>query len=421
MKWSQTPIQTFKEDPISASIKSHILLLRGGFIHQLASGIFTYSPFMVRSLKKLEQIIRKEMDAQGFCEIYMPMVQPKEIWSKTGRWESFSEILQKMKNRSGQEFCLGPTHEEAVTEYLKNHIKSYRDLPRQVYQIQTKYRDEFRPRFGLLRAREFLMKDGYSFDWNKESALKSYQKMEKTYNRIFSQLGVKFCSVQADSGAIGGDYSKEFHILAEQGEDTLLISEDGSQAVNKELKTEEKEIEGKFKEYKGIEVGHIFYLGVQYSKMMSAVFLNAEGKKQFIEMGCYGIGLSRTIQAVVEQSHDEHGMVWPFSISPFLVHINTLNISSSSKSFQKVQKIYNSLWAEGVDCFLDDRSAGAGIKFKDADLLGFPVRIDIGERDLQKNQVTVVLRQSGGRKKWSVDQAVSYVLKLVSSQPPGMP
>ena len=188
MKWSQTPIRTLRETPLSATIESHILLIRGGFVHQLASGLFTYSPLMLRSLKKLESIIRKEMNAKGYCEIFMPMVQPKEIWQQTQRWESFSEILQKIKNRTGQEFCLGPTHEEVVSQYMKSSIKSYRDLPCSVYQIQTKYRDEYRPRFGLLRAREFLMKDGYSFDLDQKEALKSYHKMEEAYQNIFFKI-----------------------------------------------------------------------------------------------------------------------------------------------------------------------------------------------------------------------------------------
>ena len=411
MKWSQTPIRTLKENPVSAVIKSHILLLRGGFMDQLAAGLFTYSPFMVRSLHKFEKIIRDEMNAQGFCEIYMSMVQPKELWMQTGRWDSFSDILQKIKNRSEQEFCLGPTHEEVVTEYLKKQIKSYRDLPKKVYQIQTKYRDEFRPRFGLLRAREFLMKDGYSFDLNKKSALEVYQKMEQAYQNIFSQLGVEFCAVQADSGSIGGDYSKEFHILAEQGEDTLMISEDGSQAFNKEF--QKKGSSENFKEYKGIEVGHIFYLGSKYSQAMSASYLDSEGKKKFIEMGCYGIGLSRTIQAIVEQSHDDKGMIWPLSVSPFSVHIIALKNDSSKEVFQQAQKIYESLWSQGVDCFLDDRPVGAGVKFKDADLLGFPLRLVVGERDLKQNQVEAVFRKSGKQHKWSLDQAVSHTLKSV--------
>jgi len=407
MRWSQTPIRTLRETPLSATIKSHILLVRGGFVHQLASGLFTYSPFMVRALKKFKQIVRTEMQAHGFCEIFMPMVQPKEIWEQTKRWDSFSEILQKIKNRSGQEFCLGPTHEEVVTQYIKNAVQSYRDLPFLVYQVQTKYRDEYRPRFGLLRAREFLMKDAYSFDLNREDALKSYQKMEEAYQNIFSSLGVDFRSVQASSGEIGGDFSKEFHILADEGEDTLLISKD--KAINKDLGT----LQGDFEEYKGIEVGHIFYLGTKYSKAMNATYLDSNGKPQLIEMGCYGIGISRTIQAIVEQSHDDHGIIWPLSVAPFLVHLLGLNLHSSQKVKSQSEKLYAEFCQKNKDCFFDDRNEGAGVKFKDADLLGFPFRITVGEKDLAQNQVEISIRKTGEKIKVKISECFEKVNHLI--------
>lgn len=413
MRWTKTSIRTLRENPASTSIKSHTLMVRADFIQPVASGLFIYGPFMVRSLHKLEKIIRDELEKQGCVEIYMPMVQPRELWEETGRWKDFSEILQKMKNRSGQEFCLGPTHEEVVTDYVRQHVKSYRDLPFNIYQMQTKYRDEFRPRFGLLRAREFSMKDAYSFDLDKESALKSYKKMEKSYHNIFSQLGVRYCSVQADSGAIGGDYSQEFHILADEGEDTLLISKDGKYAVNKDLAKEEDLKKYEIKECRGIEIGHIFYLGKKYSESMKAGYLDPQGKTQWMEMGCYGIGLSRAVQAVAEQSHDETGIVWPQSISPFTVHICALNIQASDKVRRRTETLYNSLWSQGVDCFLDDRDEAPGVKFKDADLLGFPVRVTIGERDLEKSQMEVVFRKSGEKQKWNIDEVEKRVLEYI--------
>jgi len=412
MRWTKTSVRTLRENPASTSIKSHALMVRADFIQPVASGLFTYGPFMVRSLHKLEKIIRSELEKQGCVEIYMPMVQPRELWEETGRWRDFSEILQKMKNRSGQEFCLGPTHEEVVTDYVRKHVKSYRDLPFNIYQIQIKYRDEFRPRFGLLRAREFSMKDAYSFDLDKESALKSYKKMEKSYHNIFSQLGVRYCSVQADSGAIGGDYSQEFHILADEGEDTLLISTDGQYAVNKDLAKEEDLKKYDIKECRGIEIGHIFYLGKKYSESMKAGYLDPQGKTQWMEMGCYGIGLSRAVQAVAEQSHDETGIVWPQSISPFTVHICALNIQTS-KVYQQTETLYNSLWSQGVDCFLDDRDEAPGVKFKDADLLGFPVRVTVGERDLEKSQMEVVFRKSSEKQKWNIDEVEKKVLEYI--------
>ena len=340
----------------------------------------------------------------------MPMVQPKEIWEETQRWDSFSEILQKIKNRGGQEFCLGPTHEEVVTDYVRQHVKSYRDLPFNIYQIQTKYRDEFRPRFGLLRAREFSMKDAYSFDLDKKSALASYERMEKAYHNIFSRLGVKYSAVQADSGDIGGDFSKEFHILASAGEDTLLISKDGSYAVNKELAEEKDLKKHDIIECKGIEAGHIFYLGTKYSKMMNAVYLDAQSQKQFIEMGCYGIGLSRIIQGVVEQSHDDNGIIWPSSLSPFHVHICSLG-----QVEKETQKLYNSLTSSGVECFWDDRSEAPGVKFKDADLMGLPLRLTVGERDLKRNQVEIRHRSSGEKHTVTLTEIQNQVLQSLSS------
>ena len=413
MKWSQTAIQTLREAPVSVSISSHKWMMRSDMVQSLASGLFIYGPLMVRSLQKFESIIRKELNRQGFVEIFMPMVQPKELWDETGRWEVFSDILQKMKNRSDQEFCLGPTHEEVVTDYARHHVKSYRDLPFYVYQIQTKYRDEIRPRFGLLRAREFSMKDAYSFDLDKESALASYKKMEQVYHNIFSQLGVQYCAVQADSGAIGGDYSKEFHILAEEGEDTLLISKDGSFAVNKELATPEDLNRKNITQCQGIEVGHIFYLGQKYSKDMKAGYVDSKGKNQYIEMGCYGIGLSRTIQAVVEQSHDDNGIIWPQSISPFTVHLVSLCKNASPEVMKHAEDIYQFLWSKDIDCFLDDRMEAPGVKFKDADLLGFPFRVVIGEKDLKNKQMEISWRKSGKKEKVNIEDIKNYLLKEV--------
>lgn len=412
MKWSQTPIQTLREKPVASSIESHSLLLRGGYIHQLSAGLFTYAPFMVRAISKFEKIIRDELEKEGMVEIYMPMVQPKEIWEETDRWSSFSEILQTMKNRSGKEFCLGPTHEEVVTKYVKAQVKSYRDLPFGVYQIQTKYRDEYRPRFGLLRAREFGMKDAYSFDLDEKASLDSFQKMEKAYHRIFSKLKVKYHVVQADSGAIGGSHSKEFHIIADEGEDQLYISKDGKEAFNKEV-LEKKNITdlSNFDQHKGIEVAHIFHLGTKYSKIMKAEYLSDKGRPVPIEMGCYGIGTSRTIQAIVEQSHDSAGIIWPFSVSPFQVHICALGYTTSDKVREWSHKIYDSLWAQGIDVFLDDRKEPPGVKFKDADLLGLPLRITIGEKDLKENQIELVERKSGQKVKCSADQVESLIRK----------
>ena len=233
MKWSETGVKTLREVPADTALPSHALLVRGGFIKKLSSGLFTYGPFMVRAIQKFENIVREELNKKNCVEILMPMVQPKEIWEQSERWELYSDLLQKMKNRSGQEFCLGPTHEEVISDYVKNNIKSYRDLPFCLYQIQSKFRDEIRPRFGLMRAREFIMKDAYSFDLDEEKAKQSYEKMRSVYQAIFSRLGVPFRVVKADSGEIGGDQSEEFHILADHGEDELFLTD--SFAANKEV------------------------------------------------------------------------------------------------------------------------------------------------------------------------------------------
>ena len=409
MKWSETPFKTLRQDPASAVIKSHILLLKTAAAQPLASGLFIYGPFMVRALQKLEAIIRGELNKLHLVEIFMPMVQPKDIWEKTGRWQSLQEILQKIKNSSGQEFCLGPTHEEAVCVYAKTLIQSWRDLPFHIYQIQTKYRDELRPRFGLLRAREFSMKDAYSFDLDKKSALESFEKMEGAYHQIFSKLGVRYCTAQADSGLIGGDHSKEFHILADEGEDRLMVSEDGKEAFNLEISKTKKIDTTNFKEKKGIEAGHIFYLGSKYSKEMGLSYLDREGKKQWVQMGCYGIGLSRTIQALIEQSHDEEGMLWPEALAPFRVHLLPLKYSSSKKVKDEAQKLYTALWESGMDAFMDDREVQAGVQFKDADLLGLPLRLTIGERDLEKNQVTATNRKTKKEWKWDLSSALENI------------
>ncbi|MDE0519001.1 MAG: proline--tRNA ligase, partial [Bdellovibrionales bacterium] len=303
MKWSKTGVKTLKEVPADTALPSHALLVRGGFIKKLTSGIFTYGPFMVRAIHKFENIVREELNKKNCVEILMPMVQPTELWRQSERLHIYGDLLQKMKNRTGQEFCLGPTHEEVISNYIKNNINSYRDLPFCLYQIQNKFRDEIRPRFGLMRAREFIMKDAYSFDLNEEQAKESYKKMESVYQAIFSRLDIPFRAVKADSGEIGGDLSEEFHILAEHGEDELLFTD--SFAANKEIcpdvKPGDKGPDNQvLRSCRGIEVGHIFYLGDKYSKKMKLHYLDQQGNKQTVKMGCYGIGITRTIQAVVE-------------------------------------------------------------------------------------------------------------------------
>ena len=399
MKWSETGIKTLREQPADAVLPGHALLARAGYMKKLSAGIFTYGPLLLRSIKKFENIVREELNKTCATEILMPMVQPKTIWTQSGRWDLYADLLQKMTSRTGQHFCLGPTHEEVISDYVRNNINSYRDLPLCLYQIQTKFRDEIRPRFGLMRAKEFIMKDAYSFDQEETSALKRYQKMKEAYQQIFSRLKVKFHIVEADSGAIGGSQSEEFLILAEHGETELLVTSSLAITTEKhpDVKAGDKAPDGEnWQSLKGIEVGHIFYLGDKYSKSMDISYLDEKGQKQNVQMGCYGIGITRTLQAVVEQNHDKDGMIWPQAVAPFTVHLCLLDPKDSDTT-EKAEHLYQSLSEQNIDVFLDDRLEKPGVKFKDADLLGLPYRINIGARDLEKKNIELIDRKNGKR------------------------
>lgn len=554
MKWSKGYLFTLKEAPADAEIPSHILMVRGGYLRKLAPGIFDYGHLLLRSIRKFETIVREELNKRGLVEILMPMVQPRELWEESGRWKEMGDGLQKMKNRNGHDFCLGATHEEVVTDYVRKDVKSYRDLPFNLYQIQTKFRDEIRPRFGLMRGREFIMKDAYSFDTDQAGAQRSYATMHEAYTAIFSRVGAKFRVVQADSGNIGGNQSQEFHILAESGEDQLLVSEETSFAANIEVcpaiepnpffsKDEMKPIEefatpglrsiddlakatkisaprlvktmfyaasdeptknlnpvavllrgsdevnpvklknhfglsnpplllndeevrkvtggaspgscgpvglkipifmdkaiegfrnyivgankddfhlrgvnhgrdykvtavgdfrmaregdsspdgkGKLKAFRGIEVGHIFYLGTKYSKKLEANYLDTDSVLKPIEMGCYGIGITRTVQAAIEQNHDKDGIIWPLSIAPYAVHITLLD-PDNAEARALADKLYSDLYANGIDALMDDRNERPGVKFKDADLLGMPLRVNIGARGLAAGELELIDRKT---------------------------
>lgn len=567
MKWSKLHITTLKEAPSDAEIISHKLLIRGGFMKKLAPGIFTYGTLGLRAIRKFENIIRDELNNRGAQEILMPMVHPKEIWDETGRWNEMGDGLLKFQNRNKQWFCLGATHEEAVTDYVRNDVKSYRDLPKNIYQIQTKYRDEIRPRFGLMRGREFIMKDAYSFDADQEGALRAYDLMYNGYKAIFDRLGLNYRIVQADAGNIGGSQTHEFQLLADAGEDALLVSDTTDFAANVEvcpaidkvpyvskettLKETEKfatpnqktiadlekftgvpahelvktlyfsanegfdpkdtalkpfavllrgsdevnpiklknmlgmtnpplmltdgevkevtgahpgscgpvglsipvyadqgvlalknfivganedgfhlknvnidrdfkitksgdlrmakegdkcpQSEGTLKAYRGIEVGHVFYLGTKYSQKMNANFLDAQGKSKPFEMGCYGIGVTRTVQAAIEQSYDQDGIIWPKSIAPFQVHLCVLDPKDAAL-MEAADNFYNKMNAQNIDVLMDDRDERPGVKFKDADLLGMPVRVVIGRKGLDNNQLEVVNRKTKEVVKVSLDE-----------------
>lgn len=576
MKWSQSHIYTLKEAPSDAEIPSHKLLIRAGLVKKLGPGLYTYGTLALRSIRKFENIIRDELNKRGGIEVLMPMVHPRELWEETNRWTEMGAGLLKFQNRNEHWFCLGATHEEAVVDYVRNDVKSYKDLPRNLYQIQTKYRDEIRPRFGLMRGREFSMKDAYSFDADQAGALTSYKNMYEAYQAIFNRLGVQYRIVQADAGNIGGSQTHEFQLLADAGEDALLVSDTTDFAANVEIcpaidaepivsneapkamekfatpgqktiadlskftgvpenqlvktlffssndKTNPKDkalkpvaillrgsdelnpiklknvlgltnapemltdeevkqvsgampgscgpvglqipiymdtgvqglknyivganedgfhtknvnhdrdykvtkvadlrmakagdkdplSNGKLKSYRGIEVGHVFYLGKKYSEKMKATFLDQQGKAQNFEMGCYGIGVTRTVQACIEQNHDQDGIVWPKAIAPFQVHICLLD-PKDEKAKSVVEQMTSQLEANGHDVFIDDRDERPGVKFKDADLLGMPVRIVVGKKGLDNNEIEVVNRRSKAIEKVSPDSVLQTVKKILA-------
>ena len=546
MRFSSCYIPTLKESPADAEVVSHKLLLRAGMVRRLTSGLYIYLPLGLRVINKISRTVREEMERAGFRELLMPMVQPADLWKETGRWEHYGKELLRFKDRNEREYCLGPTHEEVITDLVRGEVRSYRQLPVRLYQIQTKFRDEIRPRFGLMRGREFVMKDGYSFDATTQGAEESYKSMYDAYMRIFSRLGLRFRAVEADTGSIGGNFSHEFMVLADTGEDTIAFCHDceyaayveraevvwrgspaaghcpamekiatpgahsveeltallgvpasaivktmlfkvdgqtvavlvrGDREVNdiklkNLLKAQDVELAdaatvqavtcapvgfagpvaldvpvyadaelqggtdyvvganaadahlkhvdlardtavtawadlrvitsddqcprcgGRMELTRGIEVGHIFMLGLKYSEAMHAVFLDENGKEQTMIMGCYGIGVSRVAAAAIEQNHDENGIVFPPPVAPFECVL--LNLDPRSEEVNaKVEEIYALLQGMGVEVLLDDREERPGVKFKDADLLGIPMQLVVGGKGLGRGIVECKDRRTG--------------------------
>ena len=546
MRFSSCYIPTLKESPADAEVVSHKLLLRAGMVRRLTSGLYIYLPLGLRVINKISRIVREEMEKAGFRELLMPMVQPADLWKETGRWEHYGKELLRFKDRNEREYCLGPTHEEVITDLVRGEVRSYRQLPVRLYQVQTKFRDEIRPRFGLMRGREFVMKDAYSFDATAEAAEKSYKIMYDAYMRSFSRLGLRFRAVEADTGSIGGSFSHEFMVLADTGEDTIAFCHDCEYAANVEraevawrgspaaadcpamekiatpgahsvedltallgvpasaivktmlfkvdgqtvavlvrgdrevndiklknlLKAQDVELAdaatvqavtaapvgfagpvglgvpvyadaelqgatdyvvganaadahikhvdlvrdvavtawadmrtitaqdqcprcaGRMELTKGIEVGHIFMLGLKYSEAMHAVFLDENGKEQTMIMGCYGIGVSRVAAAAIEQNHDENGIVFPPPVAPFECVL--LNLDPRSEEVNaKVEEIYALLQGMGIEVLLDDREERPGVKFKDADLLGIPMQLVVGGKGLGRGIVECKDRRTG--------------------------
>ena len=405
MLWSNYFIPTLKDTAAEDSqVISNSLMLKSGMIRKTASGIYTWLPLGLRVLNKVENIVREEMNNAGAHEVLMPMVQPKDLWDESKRWNKFGPELLRFKDRHDRDFCLGPTHEEVITDLIKNNVKSYKELPLNIYQIQTKFRDEIRPRYGVMRSREFLMKDSYSFHLSEENLEETYQKMRKAYSNIFERIGLNFKIVKADSGAIGGDKSEEFHVLAENGEDTLAVSDSSDYAVNAELLLENNQDSkslvgqkspdgnGLLEITKGIEVGHIFQLGKLYSENMNVTVLDDSGSAKNMHMGCYGIGISRIVASAIEQNFDEKGIIWPKSISPFNLSIITVGADKDKNIEASSRKLYKDLSQKGFEVILDDRHDGFGKKIKDSELIGVPLSIVIGKNFSDNNEVEIIFR-----------------------------
>lgn len=566
MRFSKSFIKTLKETPKEAETASHKLLLRASMIKKLTSGVYTYLPLGYKALKKVENIVREEMDRAGAQEILMPVLQPAELWKESGRWEVMGPLMMKLQDRNKRDFVLGPTHEEVITDLIRNEISSYKSLPLNLYQIQTKFRDEIRPRFGLMRGREFVMKDAYSFHTSQESLDEEFLNMRDAYSRIFSRCGLKFRPVEADSGAIGGSGSQEFHVLAESGEDEIIYCDSCEYAANvetatskvepapvEELKAAElidtpnvskiddivnylnipysktvkammyrdmgtdqvymilmrgdyevnetklrnvinavdvtlltdeelvkhglikgfigpygielKDIKiiadeevtkinnhtaggnrldthyinvnygrdytadivadvktvkpgetcprcgGKLHSARGIEVGHIFKLGTKYSQALNATYLDDKGESKVMIMGCYGIGVSRTLASAIEQNNDEFGIIWPSALAPYVVDVIPANIKNEDQ-VKVAEEIYNALLTDGIDSMIDDRDERPGFKFKDADLIGFPFKVVSGKK-AGEGIVELKIRRTGETLEVSKDEVVAKVRELM--------
>ena len=409
MKLSQYPLKTYKDSPAEAELTSHRLMLRSGLIKKLASGLFTWMPLGLKVLKKIENIVRDEMNATGAFEILMPAIQPSDLWEETGRWDEYGSLLLKMNDRHDRSFCFGPTHEEVITDIVRNELNTYKQLPVNFYQIQTKFRDEIRPRYGVMRAREFLMKDSYSFHLDQASLNEEYKKIGQAYDNIFNKLGLDYRKVRADSGEIGGSTSHEYHVLAESGEDEIGYCDEENFAANVEtIKSKNAPNGGHLSFARGIEVGHIFQLGDKYSKSMKCNVLDNSGKSVDLMMGCYGIGISRIVAASIEQNHDKSGIIWPKEITPFKIIIIAILKKDDDIVLSKSNQLYDSLVKSGHEVALDDRNERAGVKFAEAELIGIPYQIIVSERGLNNNTVELVERTKNGSQDIDINTIKDY-------------
>jgi len=400
--FSKIFVPTSRDNPSEAELVSHKLMVRSGMIKRTAAGIYNWLPIGLKILKKIEAIVRKNLDETGAQEILMPMVQPSDLWKESQRFNEYGKELLVFSDRSKREFVLGPTHEEVVSDIFRSYPISYKNLPINFYQIQTKFRDEIRPRFGVMRAREFIMKDAYSFDINKKGLEESYKEMKNAYIKIFNEIGLEYRVVNADSGNIGGDKSEEFHVLAESGEDLLAISDESSFAANVETFDEKEDPsdligrpspdgKGKLIIKRGIEVGHIFQLGQKYSNKMKVLVKDENATEIPIFMGCYGIGITRILGACIEQNNDKNGIIWPKSIAPFDINIICLD-PGKEEVFNSSLNTYKLFKEFKFDVLLDDRDMRPGNKFADHDLIGIPFSVVISGSNYDKNKLEVGIR-----------------------------
>jgi len=412
MRQSMLFVPTLKDAPKDAEVKSHKIMSRAGLIKQVAAGVYTYLPLGYRVIKNIEKIIREELDKIDASEMLMPALQPSDLWEESGRWEKYGPELMRLKDRKDRDFCLGPTHEEIVTQSVRDYVNSYKKLPLVLYQIQTKFRDEMRPRFGLMRGREFIMKDAYTFTESYEELDVWYKKFTEAYIKIFQRCGLETKIVSSDVGQIGGDEADEFMVMSEVGEDTITYCRSCSYAANQEHSGFQEgdacpECGGTIAIAKGIEVGNIFKLGTKYSESMNANFVTKEGTQEPIIMGCYGLGISRTLMASVEQHSKDDAILWPKEIAPFDVHVIPINIKDDIQR-EVAQDLHAELIAKGYEVLLDDREERAGSKFKDADLIGIQYRIIVG-KDAKDGRVEFVDRCKEGKEVIEIINVTKYI------------
>ncbi len=436
MRLSQYFMPILRDDPKEAEIASHKLMLRAGMVRQEAAGSYSWLPMGFRVLKKIEQIVREEQDRAGAIEVLMPTLQSADLWRKSGRYDAYGKEMLRIKDRQDRDLLYGPTNEEMITDIFRSGIQSYKDVPRILYQIQWKFRDEVRPRFGVMRGREFLMKDAYSFDLTPEASKHAYNKMFVSYLKTFARMGLKAIPMRADTGPIGGDASHEFHILADVGESGVFFDRDFydmdwttfeidyddvekvagvvSDFTSKYAATDEKHDAAEFEKRvavekrmvgRGIEVGQVFYFGSQYSDPMGCEVQGQDGKKVTLQSGSYGIGVSRLVGGIIEASHDKDGIIWPEAVAPFKVGL--INIKSGdAEADAAADKIYKGLTAKGVEVLYDDRNQPGGAKFATMDLIGLPWQVIIGPRGLKDGIAEIKNRKTGARENVALDKVV---------------